>query len=209
MQDNRAYCCRPETRKVAVPLQHAVLALLADAPCHGYQLRASFEEAVGPQWGGLNIGHLYQVLDRLNRDGLVRYQRHAQPSKPDRLVYEITDAGQAELDRWLGQPAERVRGHRDDLFLKLLAAVQTGGRGLALDVIARQRAYLLMQLRAVAQERHEDRTELVAALVTTAAEMHLRADLAILDAAEQQLPAATRVTAQAAKASTKRRANTA
>ena len=53
-----------------MPLQHAVLALLAAKPAHGYELRTSFEEAVGDQWGGMNIGHLYQVLDRLARDGL-------------------------------------------------------------------------------------------------------------------------------------------
>ena len=30
-----------------MPLQHAVLALLAAKPAHGYELRTSFEEAVG------------------------------------------------------------------------------------------------------------------------------------------------------------------
>ena len=67
-----------------MPLQHAVLALLAAKPAHGYELRTSFEEAVGDQWGGMNIGHLYQVLDRLARDGLITSERQPQPVKPDR-----------------------------------------------------------------------------------------------------------------------------
>ena len=54
-----------------MPLHHAVLALLAAKPAHGYELKGSFEQAVGDQWGGLNIGHLYQVLDRLARDRLI------------------------------------------------------------------------------------------------------------------------------------------
>ena len=54
-----------------MPLHHAVLALLAAKPAHGYELKGSFEQAVGDQWGGLNIGHLYQILDRLARDGLI------------------------------------------------------------------------------------------------------------------------------------------
>jgi hypothetical protein len=29
-----------------------------------YELKQSFQEAIGPQWGELSIGHLYQVLDR-------------------------------------------------------------------------------------------------------------------------------------------------
>ena len=64
---------------------------------------ASPEEAVGEQWGGLNIGHLYQVLDRLSRDGLIESGRQPQPVKPDRLVPRITPEGRAELDRWLGR----------------------------------------------------------------------------------------------------------
>ena len=76
-----------------MPLQHAVLALLAAKPAHGYELKASFEEAVGEQWGGLNIGHLYQILDRLRRDGLVETERQPQPIKPDRLIHHLTPAG--------------------------------------------------------------------------------------------------------------------
>ena len=54
-----------------MPIQHAVLALLAHGESHGYEIKTSFEETVGPQWGELNIGHVYQVLDRCVRDGLV------------------------------------------------------------------------------------------------------------------------------------------
>ena len=70
-----------------MPLHHAVLALLADKPAHGYELKSSFEQAVGDQWGGLNIGHLYQILDRLSRDGLIESERQAQQVKPDRVVH--------------------------------------------------------------------------------------------------------------------------
>jgi DNA-binding PadR family transcriptional regulator len=82
-----------------MPLHHAVLALLADKPAHGYELKTSFEQAVGEQWGGLNIGHLYQILDRLARDGLIESERQPQPVKPDRVVHHLTAAGRAELDR--------------------------------------------------------------------------------------------------------------
>src|SRR5829696_10215963 len=104
-----------------MPIQHAVLALLADRPSHGYELKAAFQSAVGPQWGPLNIGHLYQVLDRLSRDRLVSSQRVAQQVRPDRVVYEITGAGRAELRRWLDAPSPRTGGFRDDFFLKLMA----------------------------------------------------------------------------------------
>src|SRR5471032_3153095 len=108
-----------------MPIQHAVLALLADGPNYGYQLKANLEETVGPQWG-LNIGHVYQVLDRLRRDQLVSAAVVAAGNRPDRTMYSITPQGRVELDEWLARPAVRTTGYRDDFFLKLLAATRRG-----------------------------------------------------------------------------------
>ena len=74
-----------------MPLHHALLSLLADGESYGYELKGAFERSVGAQWGTLNIGHLYQVLDRLKRDGLVEVVRaEPHPRRPDRLIYAIT-----------------------------------------------------------------------------------------------------------------------
>ena len=108
-----------------MPIHHAVLGLLCEGPSYGYELKASFEEAVGPQWGELNIGHLYQVLDRLVRDGLVTKREVAQRTRPDKVVYRLTRAGRSELNRWLAEPMAR-RSYRDDFFLKLFVAAQLG-----------------------------------------------------------------------------------
>jgi DNA-binding PadR family transcriptional regulator len=170
-----------------VALHHAVLALLAAKPAHGYELKGSFEEAVGEQWGGLNIGHLYQVIDRLARDGLIESERQPQPVKPDRLVHRITPAGQEELDRWLNEPSTRTRGYRDDFFLKVMAAAQAGDADTLSSVLRRQRAYLLTELRSLAAARGVASRSPVTALLVTAAELHIRADLGVVDAAERDL----------------------
>jgi DNA-binding PadR family transcriptional regulator len=169
-----------------MPLHHAVLALLADKPAHGYELKSSFEQAVGDQWGGLNIGHLYQILERLSRDGLIASERQPQPVKPDRVVHHLTPAGQAELDRWLGEPSPRQRGYRDDFFLKLMAAVQSGDRQTLDGVLRGQRAHLLRELRSLADARAQAPSAVVALLIT-AAELHVRADIGVVDAAEERL----------------------
>src|SRR5919206_733007 len=97
-------------------LHHALLALLADGDSYGYELKGAFERSVGPQWGALNIGHLYQVLDRLKRDGhVVVVRAEPQPRRPDRLIYAITDSGRAELREWLRTPSPPAAGYRDDL----------------------------------------------------------------------------------------------
>ena len=174
-----------------MPLQHAVLALLADRPAHGYELKASFEQAVGDQWGGLNIGHLYQILDRLSRDGLIESQRQPQQVKPDRLVHRLTPAGRAELGRWLAEAAVPARGYRDDFFLKVMAAVRSADPAVLPAVLSGQRAHLLRQLHALAGARAATSTTAVESLLITAAELHIRADLGVVDAAETTLTADT------------------
>jgi DNA-binding PadR family transcriptional regulator len=164
-----------------------VLALLAAKPAHGYELKGSFEQAVGDQWGGLNIGHLYQVLDRLARDGLIESQRQPQTVKPDRLVHQITPAGREELDRWLNEPSARTRGYRDDFFLKVMAAAQAGDPARLAAVLRRQRVYLLTELRSLADARTAASGSPVVALLVQAAELHARADLEVVDAAERDL----------------------
>jgi len=182
-----------------MPLRHAVLALLAAKPTHGYQLRSSFEQAVGEQWGGLNIGHLYQILDRLARDGLIETERQPQPVKPDRLVRRLTPAGRAELDRWLSEPSVRPRGYRDDFFLKIVAAAESGNPALLAGVLSRQRLHLLRELRSLTEAAAMTSTSPIVALLITAAELHVRADLQIVDAAETGLQPG-RPTAQPAAA---------
>jgi DNA-binding PadR family transcriptional regulator len=176
----------PANWAAAARLHHAVLALLAGKPAHGYELRSSFEQAVGDQWGGLNIGHLYQILDWLSRDELIESERQPQPVKPDRVVHHLTPAGRAELDRWLSEPSPRLRGYRDDFFLKLMAAVQAGDPETLDGVLRRQRAHLLRELHSLAQARLQTPSAVVDLLIT-AAELHIRADLGIVDAAEKNL----------------------
>jgi len=170
-----------------MPLHHAVLALLAAKPAHGYELKTSFEQLVGDQWGGLNIGHLYQILDRLARDGLIESERQPQVVKPDRMVHRLTAAGRAELARWLDEPSLPARGYRDDFFLKVMAAVQTGDPAALAGVLSRQRTHLLLELRSLAEARARTDTSEVVSLLITAAELHLRADVGVVDAAEQTL----------------------
>ncbi len=164
-------------------IAHAVLALLADGPAHGYSLRTAFEQSVGPQWGGLNIGHLYQVLDRLARDGHVTSSLVPQSVKPDRRVYALTDAGRAELERWLAAPVERTGGYRDDLMLKVLAAARVG-EDAVLGVLDRQRRHELLRLKGLHRLARQHVDAPLVELLVEAAILHTKADLALLDRAE-------------------------
>ena len=167
-----------------MPIQHAVLALLEGRESHGYELRAQFREAVGPQWGDLNIGHLYQVLDRLGRDQLVTKREVEQDNRPDKYVYRITAAGRQELEDWLAQPSLRQGGYRDDFFLKLAAASRLGRPRLK-RVLRIQREAYLAELAALAQLSAQRRDEPLVSLLIEAAVLHTEANLKIVERAER------------------------
>jgi DNA-binding PadR family transcriptional regulator len=165
----------------AMPLHHAVMGLLVERPSYGYELKASFERAIGPQWGELNIGHLYQVLERLVRDGLVTREVVAQPDRPDKNVYELTARGRRELDDWIATPV-RTAGYRDEFFLKLLVASRLGVEGLRQAAGTQREAYLV-ELRSLAELQLPHRDEPLVALLIEAALLHTRASLQIVERA--------------------------
>lgn len=166
-----------------MPLHHAVLALLTDEPSYGYELKASFEEAIGPQWGEINIGHLYQVLERLVRDGLVSKRVVTQSDRPDKNVYRITKRGRSELDAWLKEAFVPQSGYRDDFFLKLLAAARRGENDL-LSVCAIQRRAYLSELAALAELQRGREDHPLVAMLIQAAVLHTEANLRIVELAE-------------------------
>lgn len=168
-----------------MPVHHAVLALLADGPSYGYELRARFEESVGPQWGQWNIGHLYQVLDRLERERLVTKRVAPQQDRPDRVVYRLTKAGRDEIEKWLTTPFVR-RAYRDDLFLKLFAASLLGRDELETVVRVQREAYMA-ELGALAKLRRRHRGETLVSLLIEAAIRHTKADLRVVELAEASI----------------------
>jgi DNA-binding PadR family transcriptional regulator len=168
-----------------MPIHHAVLALLADGESYGYELKGAFERSVGPQWGALNIGHLYQVLDRLKRDGHVRILRaEPQPRRPDRLIYAITERGRAELREWLDTPSPPGGGYRDDLYLKLVAAARAGEEALT-GVIRRERESRLAELHALGRLAAAD-SDPLAALLNDGARLQVESRLELLELAERE-----------------------
>jgi DNA-binding PadR family transcriptional regulator len=185
-----------------MPLHHAVLALLTDGPNHGYELRSHFEEAIGPQWGGLNIGHLYQILDRLVRDGYVTKSQVTQSDRPDKTRYTLTAAGREELRDWATSAWVRTGGFRDELFLKLFGAVSLGPESLSTLVTAQRQAYV-SELAGLTRLRRSHVGDPLVALLIDAAVAHTKADLELIDNATARLaPLAEHSVREAAQAAT-------
>ena len=174
----------PRAAVKPMALHHAILSQLAGGESYGYELKRAFERSVGPQWGALNIGHLYQVLDRLKRDGLVAAVRaEPQPRRPERLIYAITAAGREELAGWLETPSAPAVGYRDDLYLTLVAAARGGQLP---GVVRRERRAHLAELHAL---RSLPAADALAALLAEGAALLVEARLRLLERAEQDAEA--------------------
>jgi DNA-binding PadR family transcriptional regulator len=175
-------------------MRHAVLALLAGESRHGYELKQAFEQTFGSAWPPLNIGQIYTTLARLERDGLVAGRLVEQDSRPDKRVYELTDAGRGELSHWLDAPAAGPR-LKDDFFTKLVLLGLPGVNGVdPAQLIARQRREYLQALRGLNELAHREQESgnQTAMLLIEGAMLHAQADLRWLDLCEERLATVSR-----------------
>jgi DNA-binding PadR family transcriptional regulator len=84
-------------------LRHAVLGFLSVRPFTGYDLKKAFDHSVRHFWAS-DKAAIYRTLGELEGEGLTRSERVPGTTRPDRHVHHLTDAGAAELDRWLRTP---------------------------------------------------------------------------------------------------------
>ncbi len=92
----------PSKRKVSNPLALAVMAQLLERPMHPYEIAAQMKERHLHEVIKLNYGSLYSVVEALQREGLISPRETVREGRrPERTVYEITEAGHAEFLGWL------------------------------------------------------------------------------------------------------------
>ncbi|GAA5211497.1 PadR family transcriptional regulator [Microbacterium kyungheense] len=168
-------------------VRQSLLAILDQGPCYGYQLRAEFDRRTGSTWP-LNVGQIYNTLDRLERDGLVE---KGDVDDQGHVYWQITDAGAAEVRSWLDSPVERGQGTRDELAIKLAVAATLPGVEVA-DIIQTQRRASLAQLQELnrakyAGENPDGPEELAWSLVVDSMIFAAEAEVRWLDHSEQRL----------------------
>jgi DNA-binding PadR family transcriptional regulator len=126
-----------------------LLALLDEAPSHGYNLKTAFERRTGGSWL-LNIGQVYTTIQRLERDGLV--EALGGSGDEDRREYRITPAGRGQLATWFEHPVVAEAPARDVLTIKVLLAVAAGDVDVT-ALLQRQRRASIEQLQAYTRRK--------------------------------------------------------
>jgi len=168
-------------------VRQSLLAILNQGPCYGYQLRAEFDRRTGSTWP-LNVGQIYNTLDRLERDGLVQ---KADIDADGQNYVEITDAGRAEVAAWLGSPVVRTMATRDELAIKLAIAVTLPGVDIS-RVIQVQRTATMRTLQELTRTKNttadpESSEELAWLLVVDSLIFAAEAEARWLDHSENRL----------------------
>lgn len=83
-------------------LRHAALGLLSQEPGSGYDLLKRFKDSMDNMWPATQ-SQLYGELNKLAAAGLIKV---SDLGPRGRKEYQITDAGRAELRRWMLHPQD-------------------------------------------------------------------------------------------------------
>ncbi|WP_326647997.1 MULTISPECIES: PadR family transcriptional regulator [unclassified Streptomyces] len=100
-------------------LRHAVLAALLDGEYSGYQLAKAFDVGVANFWHALPQ-QLYAELAKLEKEGLVAGRQVVQETRPNKRLFQVTEAGLAELEQFAAA-SSKPSFIRDDLLVKVQA----------------------------------------------------------------------------------------
>jgi DNA-binding PadR family transcriptional regulator len=167
---------------MSVPM--TLLGLLEREPSHGYELRRDYDALFGRD-KPLPVGQLYSTLGRLVRDGKA-VAGPAEPGEgPERKPYAITGAGQAEVEAWLGQPAEPGPYLQPVLFAKIMLALLLG-RPVE-PYLDAQRGVHLKRMGELTEQRRSG--GLFDSVLADYGLFHLDADLRWIDMTSQRLTA--------------------
>lgn len=131
-------------------VKFALLILMDKEPASGYDLAQRFNRGIGQFWQASHQ-QIYQQLKKMHEQGFVQFTVQKQQGKPDRKVYEITAAGEQDLNEWLAAQ-EKPPTVRDALLIKIYAASRGDPQRLLNEV---QRHIQLHETQLVAHLQEE------------------------------------------------------
>ena len=109
--------------KPSMSLAHVILGLLQQQERTGYDLKTEcFDRCIAHLWQA-DQAQIYRTLDKLEAQGWIVCTVQIQHDRPNRKVYQITDAGVAELTQWL-QTHQPLPILREPLLVQLYFAAQ-------------------------------------------------------------------------------------
>lgn len=107
-------------------LSYAMLGLLTYGPMTGYDLKKIFDKSISNIWTA-SLSQIYRELSVLEKKGYVSSNIHKQKDRPDKRIYNITEAGKDSFQSWLGDFPEKLSfPKRDEFMLRIFFGSKLG-----------------------------------------------------------------------------------
>jgi DNA-binding PadR family transcriptional regulator len=121
-----------------------VLGRLSSRPTHGHEIMRTLAESRADLWVELSEKHVYYILRKLERDGLVLAEAPAEGSRPARKVFSITPAGRGAFARMMTADSliESVPYSEFDVVFGMLAYTEALPDAEKTAVLERRRGFL-------------------------------------------------------------------
>jgi DNA-binding PadR family transcriptional regulator len=132
-----------------------ILGRVSLRPTHGHEIMRTLRESRADLWIELSEKHVYYVLRKLDREGLVTSTEERVGGLPPRNVYSVTDAGRAALAEMLSaDDLTRAMPHSEfDVLLGMLSYTDALDDEAKSAVLRKRRAALQAALRDAADEQ--------------------------------------------------------
>jgi DNA-binding PadR family transcriptional regulator len=150
-------------------LQHILLGFLREESGSGYDLNKRLDAQAKHFWT-TEQSQIYRALYRMQAADWVEFETVIQANSPNKKVYNLTEKGNAELERWLREPTEETLPSH--IWLAKLYIGQNLDYADVAQIIRERRTtmgeyrlWVLLRRRLIEQKNSDD-TETVLRLLT-------------------------------------------
>ncbi|MDA0676899.1 MAG: PadR family transcriptional regulator [Chloroflexi bacterium] len=110
---------------------YAVLGLLSFRAMSGYDLKQFADRSIGHFYWSPAKSQIYSELRRLKQAGLVSDRHVEQEARPDKRIYEITEAGRKQLANWVGNSELEPAVFKSTFLLRVFLGRSAGPDALS------------------------------------------------------------------------------
>lgn len=132
-----------------------VLGMLSIRPSYGHELMRALAESRADLWVELSEKHVYYILKKLEREGLVDVEVQHEGAGPSRKVFSATPAGLVEFERLIraGRLIESMPYSEFDVVFGMLVYSDRLTHDEKTDILLRRAAHLRAVVRDVSEAR--------------------------------------------------------
>ena len=158
---------------------YAILGLISFGEMSGYDLKRFADRSIHHFYWSPAASQVYSELRRLKSMGFVTERRVEQQTRPDKRLYQITQRGREELQRWLDRPEVDPDVGKSTFLLKLFFGRDTSDQ-VAIDQLLARLSQMEQELAQYEQYENEIKDlddYLFPYLVLQSGIVHVRAEI--------------------------------